>query len=204
MENMTKFTVSSSKSMNFNEVYEKYYPIVYRWINIKMFDKTSVNDITADVFVKVYKHLNTFNVNLSQFETWIYNITKNTMIDYVRTTKMKIENESIDGSEEIKVKRIINLADMTNSENEEITNIFVSKLETSANIVNSELNHNITIAFESLSKKYQKIAVLFFIKEKNYNEIADILQMPLNSVKVGILRARKQLQSQLKIEYQSL
>ena len=60
------------------------------------------------------------------------------------------------------------------------------------------------MAFDKIKPTYREVAIEHFIYEQNYNEIAEKLDIPLNTVKVAILRAREVLQGALKYEYASL
>ena len=66
---------------------------------------------------------------------------------------------------------------------------------------NVDKSEKIVKAFENLKPNYRKIAELYFIEDKQYNEIADICNIPLGTVKGMISRCREMLQSELKDVY---
>ena len=62
----------------------------------------------------------------------------------------------------------------------------------------------IKTAMSDLKPKHKEIAVMYFKQNLKYTEIANILEIPLNNVKITIFRIREALQSSLKKEYQLL
>ena len=56
-------------------------------------------------------------------------------------------------------------------------------------------------ALNNLKPKYREVATLNFIEGRSYKEIANILQIPINTVKVTLLRAKEMLQNELQNEY---
>lgn len=78
----------------FEEVYTKYKVKVYSICYRMMGSKEDASDITQDVFVKVYKKLNTFKGN-SSLSTWIHRITVNLCLDRLRKKKLIPLHENI-------------------------------------------------------------------------------------------------------------
>lgn len=73
------------------EIYKEYHDKVLRLINGKISNYTEAEDITSDVFVKVYSKLDSFDETKASISTWIYRIAQNTLIDYFRTRKVYSE-----------------------------------------------------------------------------------------------------------------
>lgn len=74
--------------LNQEEIYREYYDKVFRSIYSKVCNETIAEDLTANVFVKVYAKWDTFDGNRASISTWIYRIAQNTVIDYYRTRKV--------------------------------------------------------------------------------------------------------------------
>ena len=62
---------------NQEEIYEQFRPKVFSYLYYKINDYYEAEDITEDVFLKVFKRLDTFDETKSSLNTWIFNITKN-------------------------------------------------------------------------------------------------------------------------------
>ena len=69
------------------EIYVNYKTKVEGYISSKINDKHDVEDVVSSVFVKVYHNIDAFDSKKASISTWIYSITKNTVIDYFRTRK---------------------------------------------------------------------------------------------------------------------
>ncbi|MBR3251343.1 MAG: sigma-70 family RNA polymerase sigma factor [Erysipelotrichaceae bacterium] len=68
-----------------DEIYEEYYQKVFSYINSRINNYHDSEDLCEDVFTKVFKNLEKFDESKSALSTWIFNITKNTLIDFYRT-----------------------------------------------------------------------------------------------------------------------
>ena len=72
-------------------IYRDYHGKVSGYIRSKINSPQDAEDITADVFLKVYEKLDTFDETKASLSTWIYTITQNTLTDYFRTRKVFAE-----------------------------------------------------------------------------------------------------------------
>ena len=120
--------------------------------------------------------------NFYAASAWMMRTTHNLCIDYLRRNKMQFQREvSIDDnlSERIEDKKHNDMPEKKLSQN--------------------ILNEKIKNAVENLPERLKSPFVLYELQGFKYKEISKILDIPLNSVKVNILRARKQLQKDLKI-----
>ena len=107
---------------------------------------------------------------------------KNAIIDYIRADKRN-RNTYVDSyvdSESGKFFFELPANDLTDTLTEQ-----------------NELSESLQIAFNSLKPKQLKIASMFFVDQFKFTEIAEICDIPLNTVKVTILRCREKLQSKL-------
>jgi RNA polymerase sigma-70 factor (ECF subfamily) len=169
----------------FADIYRKYYSDLLRYVNSKIRNSEDAEELTNDIFVKANKHLQSYNPDMSQINTWLYKIANCAIIDRHRT----------DHSD-----KLINTSDFVDSETGEEIFQFVDNSETTDDIENTELSTKISKAFNVLSPNYRKVAILYFTKELKYKEIAELCQIPMGTVKGILVRARKLLQSELKGE----
>ena len=82
----------------FEILYDFYVRKIYKFIYFKTFNKTISEDLTSDVFLKALKNINKFDADM-RFAPWLYEIARNTLIDYFRTRKV---TENIDNIWDIK------------------------------------------------------------------------------------------------------
>jgi RNA polymerase sigma-70 factor (ECF subfamily) len=167
---------------NFNEIYAKNYGIIFNYVNMKLHNFNDAQEVTNDVFIKAVENFDKFDASKSKFETWLYNIAKNTIIDFVRTNHQN---------------KYIKVSDFVN-ESGEVSFQFPAECKTDDLIENKELKFKIDIAMNNLKPKYKRIAELYFLHDKPYKEIAVLCEIPLGTVKAMINRTRVMLQSDLK------
>ncbi|MBT4723050.1 RNA polymerase sigma factor [Candidatus Falkowbacteria bacterium] len=138
---------------------------------ISNFSKEDIEDILQDVFIKVYRNLNGFDVSL-KFSSWIYRITHNEVISRYRKTKK--------------------IAKMSQEINDEILDKIVDEVDIEKDIDGKQVGKTIGQVMNEMDLKYKEILVLRFIEEKSYKEISDILRKPEGTVATMINRAKKQ------------
>jgi RNA polymerase sigma-70 factor (ECF subfamily) len=131
-------------------------------------------DVLQDIFLKVYRNLNGFDPKL-KFSSWIYRIAHNEAISSYRKKNVRPEGHLVADSEEILT--------------------FVSgSLETADVTFDKTINaEQVSNALLQLDKKYSEVLLLRFFEHKEYDEISDILQIPIGSVGTLIHRGKKQL-----------
>ena len=138
-------------------------------------------DICQEAFHKAFTHINDYNPQY-EFSTWLYNIGKNTAIDYSRKRKISIEA----GLAAEKSSKISNYGNLKNSPKD-------------AMISNQE--YSILLKqIEKLASRYRDIAKMRFIQEYAYEEIAQKLNIPLNTVRTRLKRAKEILAKNIEEE----
>jgi len=145
-----------------------------------MHNEMDAEDIAQEVMIRTWQNIDKFNFYAAN--AWMMRTTHNLCIDYLRRNKLQFQREiSIDDnlSEKIEDKQYGTMPE--------------KKL--SQNILNEKIKH----AVENLPERLKSPFVLYELQGFKYKEISKILDSPLNSVKVNILRARKQLQKDLKV-----
>lgn len=135
------------------------------------------DDVTQEVLIRIWKNINKFNVLSAK--TWIMKTTHNLCIDFLRKRSSDLAKNpwSVDD--------ISDFIENSDAQNPALT---VEGILTEQKIQN---------AVEQLPEKLKSVFVLYEIQGMKYREISKILEMPINSVKVYLMRARKQLQVSL-------
>ena len=78
----------------FEEMYQEYFPKIYNYIFYHILSREDTEDLVSDIFFKVAKHKDAYDMQKAGFGTWIFSIAKNTLTDFYR--KKKIESVSYD------------------------------------------------------------------------------------------------------------
>lgn len=160
--------VLSGDNDAFSEIVNRYKNLVYSVILRMINDYEEANDISQEVFIKVYRNLDKYQPEY-KFSTWIMRITTNHVIDYLR--KKKQETVNIDDVD-------YELSSSSNPERE---------------YIEKEQGDTFIKAINKLPDMYKMPIVLYHIKRFSYQEIADMLNIPLSKVKNRIFRGRRLL-----------
>ncbi len=158
-----------SEELDKEKIYRDYYEKVFGYILSKINNAHDAEDLTADVFVKIYAKLDTFDENKASLSTWIYTVTRNTLTDYYRTRKVFFEMP-----EEIE--------DETAVEDE---------------ICSAESLENLANALETLEKWERDIIILHYYSGKTLKEIAEKLGISYSYVKILQNKALEHLRKKL-------
>lgn len=138
-----------------------------------------IQDLLQDIFIKIYKNINSFNKDLS-FSSWIYRISHNEAISFFRHNKARPEGNMVDDSEELLFKIEDESIDLAQEIDQSINAEFLQK------------------AMLGLEQKYRDVLVLRYFEDRDYENISDILQIPKGSVATLIHRAKGKLKEKLK------
>jgi len=168
--------------MEFNIVYKTYKREIFKMVKSKVHDKELAEEITQDIFMRVYNHLNDFDESKSSLKTWIYNIGKRIVIDYWR----KLKNDVI----------IFHCDSFTDKEGNELFT-YTNNINPYTEYNNNELGENIHNAINELPINCKKIAYLSLIKDLSYNQISKSLNIPIGTVKATVFRAKEMLRNKL-------
>jgi len=145
-------------------------------------NRDETEDLVQETFMRAFHSLATYRSEY-RFSTWLYKIAANCAIDSIR--KKKIEALSLDKPIETKDGKVeIDLPD--NSSNPE------------ENLWQKQRRMSIDEAIDSLPEKYREVIVYRHRDDQSYEEIAQILKLPVGTVKARIFRARELLKKKLK------
>ena len=175
-EEIVMLTIQDSSY--FTEIVRRYEKPLSRYIcRLGYFEITDVEDILQDTFLKIYKNLNGYNSDL-KFSSWVYRITHNVTIDFLRKKTIRPEG-NYSAVDESFLQRL------------------ASEFSTDDNILNKEMSTYISQAIYSLKDKYRDPIILYFFEDKSYEEISDVLKIPQNTVATRLSRAKSQLKELL-------
>ena len=166
----------------YDQLLKKYKQSVYNLVFRMVRDIQEAEDLTQESFIKAFSSLAQFNEEYA-FSTWLYKIATNNCIDYFR--KRKLQTYSLDKPIQYKDSEI----------QQEIPD---PELNPEKSILADERHSIIQDAISTLPEKYYTAIVLRHNEERSYEEIAEILELPLGTVKARIFRAREMLNKALK------
>lgn len=166
----------------FESLVNRYQRTVYHVIFKIVKEKEEAKDLMQETFLKAYSSISTYKSQY-RFTTWLYRIAVNNAIDYLR--KKKLATLSLDQKIETKYGKLsFEPKDWTY--NPEIELLAKKK------------RFSIEKAIEALPKKYREVILYRHKKERSYQEISEILGIPVGTVKARIFRGRELLKKKLK------
>lgn len=166
----------------YDKLLNKYRNSVYNLVFRMVRDVQEAEDLTQEAFIKAFNSLAQFNEEYA-FSTWLYKIATNNCIDFFR--KRKLQTLSLDKPIQYKDSEI----------QQEIPDTDLNPEKT---ILAKERSAIIREAIDTLPEKYHSAIILRHSEEKSYEEIAEILNLPIGTVKARIFRAREMLNKALK------
>ena len=157
----------------FAALFHKYKNLVYKTAYLMLGDADEAEDVLQEVFVQVYKSLDAYDPEKGAFTTWLYRITVNNCLNWRR--KQRLPFLSLD----------------------EAPPSLASRLPSPEGRMEEEA---VWQAVRGLSDKLRAVVVLRYYWELSYAEIAQILDIPLGTVKSRLNLALRTLRKELEAE----
>ena len=169
--------------------HRRIYNICYRFAG----NADDAQDLTQEVFIKMYRTLNTFDAGKGAFMTWVTTITRNLLVDHFRKTKGDRLTDSLDS---------------TPSEHEDAVplgdRIADSSLPPDARVQSRETREVVHEALQRISPELREAVILRDLQDMDYREIAVALRVPEGTVKSRINRGRAELARLLQRTYRQV
>lgn len=173
------------KIPGFEEIYKKYHDRIFRYLYRLTDNWEDSRDLAQDAFIKVNANLSKFK-GQSSISTWIYKIATNVAYDRFRSASFqKIKKGNIEKELDEKQKVIKNVWE-TNED-----------LSLEDQIARKEMNECINRFIYDLNENYRTILILSEYEGLKNREIADILGITIDTVKIRIHRGRTQLRKKM-------
>lgn len=165
----------------FAEIVELYQNKLYRVCFRMLGNKHEAEDIAQEAFVRAFINIHTFDTN-RKFSTWLYRIGTNLCIDRIRKKKPDYYLDAeVAGAEGLNMySQIASTAELPDEE-----------------VLKMEMQERVQYEISRLPDKYRAVIVLKYMEDLPLQEISDILDMPLGTVKTRIHRGREALRKQL-------
>ncbi|AWG22429.1 RNA polymerase subunit sigma-70 [Flavobacterium faecale] len=159
----------------FTHLYDMYSKSLFAVINVLVKNTEEAEDVLQDVFVKIWKNIDSYNESKGRFYTWILNIARNTSIDKLRSKNFNNSQKNL------------------SSDN------FVNLLEDSTKAANKVDTIGIQEFVKRLKPKCIQIIDLLFFKGYTQQEAAEELAIPLGTVKTHNRNCINDLRTYLKV-----
>jgi RNA polymerase sigma-70 factor (ECF subfamily) len=167
--------------------HRRIYGICYRFIG----SASEAEDLTQDVFIKVFRNIESFDPAKGGFNTWLTTLTRNMLVDNYRRARMDRVtdslNESVSGEEDgagSGTTKMDRLADPGRNQEQVVSGM--------------ELRAQIQQALKQVSPELREAVILRDLEDMDYKDIAEVLGVPQGTVKSRISRGRSELAKLLK------
>jgi len=154
-----------------NRYQQRVLSLVYRHVR----NQETAQDITQDIFLKVFRKLQNFKGD-SKFSSWLFRIAVNESIDFIRSQKRKNE-ESLESA----VERGLEVRDQS------------ATADVHASHARNMETRSVQKALVSITPEMRSMIILKVYEEKTFDQIAEILDLPLSTVKSRLYKALEEL-----------
>ena len=169
--------------------YKRIYNICYRFAG----SPDQAQDLTQEVFIKMYGSLKSYDSQRAAFMTWMTTITRNLLVDYFRKSKQERLTDSLDSAP---------------SEHEDAMplseRIPDKGVPPDARVQSRETKEVVHRALQKLSPDLREAVILRDLQDMDYREIATVLKVPEGTVKSRINRGRAELARLLQRTYRQV
>lgn len=157
--------------------HRRVYALCYRFTG----SAHDAEDLTQDVFLKVYGNLTAFDIARGSFQTWITTLTRNLLVDHFRRTKQQRVTDSMDAGwnqpEDVTIAARLAAAGPTQHDH----------------AAQKEIAKMVQEALTRISPELREAVILRDLQDMDYKEIAQVLRIPEGTVKSRISRGRAEL-----------
>jgi RNA polymerase sigma-70 factor (ECF subfamily) len=156
---------------SFERLIQKYHPKLIYYVRRLTNDEEATKDVLQNVWLEVYHQLRTLRSHKA-FSVWVYRIARNKAVEFVRRRQH-------DAFEDIEIETIPDKCD-----------------EPKIEIDNGSRLHK---ALQELKPEHREVLVLCFFEEMSYEQIADVINSPIGTVRSRIYHAKLNLKKQLEV-----
>jgi RNA polymerase sigma-70 factor (ECF subfamily) len=180
-------------ALAWEEIVQRYhrriYNICYRFAG----SPDDAQDLTQEVFIKMYRTLNSYDLGRGAFMTWVTTVTRNLLVDHFRKSKQDRMTDSLD---------------TVTSEHEDVMPLSEQIPDKAAppdrGVQSREMREAVHRALQKLSPELREAVILRDLQDMDYREIAGVLRVPEGTVKSRINRGRAELARLLQRTYRQV
>ena len=173
--------IARSQESALSELYDRYSRLVYSLALNAVGDPATAEEITQDVFIRIWDHAGTYQAEKSKVLTWIASITRYRSIDIIRRRKIRPESQSV--SWEI-----------------EPSAIEMNPINVDETVEISQKRRQVRQAISMLPEEQRQALAYAYFQGYTHREIAEVLGEPLGTVKTRIRLAMQKLRQLLEQE----
>ena len=171
-EKLVKLAVRGDSSA-FGELYDRYQPMIYRFVAVKVSRREEAEDITHQVFMSAWQNIRSYEHRGHPFSSWLYRIARNQVIDFYRARRDEVAIDAVDPE-------------------------YFATPATAEFTVPVRLEmESVRRALSRLKPDYQDVLIMRFMEDLSLKEVALALQKTEGAIKVMQHRAMNELKKAL-------
>ncbi len=185
--------IKAGEKEAFEFLYAKYSPFTKHFIFRKVHNQRMVDDMVHDIFLKVYANIDKYKVQCT-FNSWYWTIVKNHMKDHYRKDPRVVLSTAKNAS--------ISCEDLDGDTAREKSLVFENTLEgkgyeSDLRIRDRERKDCVRELLGVVNERERRVVEMYFFEGKSYDEIASELEVPMNTMKVLMVRAKEKMRKHL-------
>ena len=171
----------SGDAAAWEEIVQRYHRRIYNVCYRFAGDSDNAQDLTQEVFIRMYRTLNTYDAGKGAFMTWVTTITRNLLVDHFRRSRAQRVTDSMDAGwdSDEDMPLLQRLADKGPTQHDRA--------------VQKEIEKMVQEALTRISPELREAVILRDLQDMDYKEIAQVLRIPEGTVKSRISRGRAEL-----------
>jgi len=178
----------NNRRKEFEDIAMEHLDSLYNMAIRLVYNKEAAEDLVQETYLKAYRFFDTFQKG-TNIKAWLFKILRNTFINKYRkmvNLPSEIFYEDVESVNS-------NLSYKQESDSAELTDTLETKYNDLGNLMEDDVKH----AIDSLPIEYKEAILLSDVEELSYNDIAEITNVPIGTVKSRLNRGRKLLQKSL-------
>jgi RNA polymerase sigma-70 factor, ECF subfamily len=176
-----------------DEIVQRYHRRIYNVCYRFAGSPDDAQDLTQEVFIRMYRTLNSYDVGRGAFMTWVTTLTRNLLVDHFRKTKHDRLTDSLDSAASDNPDAMT-LSDRIPDEGP----------APDSGVQSRETRDAVHQALQKLSPELREAVILRDLQDMDYREIATVLKVPEGTVKSRINRGRAELARLLQRTYKQV
>lgn len=165
----------------FDQIVERYQDRIYTFVRRMVRDGGEAEDVAQEVFVKAFQAIRQFDGRAS-LSTWLFRIASNLCVDHARRRARRIDPLSLSGA--------------TDEERE--TDVPDRRYDPERMVIEDEMRRIVDKVVGGLSEKLRTVLLLHDMQNLSYEEIAEVVKVPLGTVKSRLFLARSQVRDAMR------
>jgi len=188
--------IKSGNVKAYEVIYNRYYRYIQYHCFMSVKDQQLANDLTVEILTKIYLNIDKYSVKYT-FNSWVWSIVKNYVVDYIRKNKNEPVNSNRNASIAIQETR---------DEGSEFSTVYSNQLDSGdinpEELMQAKSTERIRREFvlnllNGLNERERMIIIHYYFDEMSYDEIAAKLNIGLSLMKVTLLRTKEKLKNKI-------